>query len=459
MNKLHLFFSLVAVIASTGLSQTTAVNIGETEARMVVCRFMNHRATTGIFKAPNLADLTLAHVERSAVVANANDYYAYNVTGDGWVIVAGDDRAVPVLGYSDHGHLDFEHLPCGFKALTDGYKREMNQLRAHCPEMVPVAQSLSAPIVAPLTTTTWGQEMPYNLQCPTSEGQHCRAGCVAVAMAQVMKFWQYPQSCGTVASYYSSKIGTTLPALPPTTFDYNLMLGSYCHWDWANSLLIQDPYTDQQAQEVAKLMRYCGQAAKMTYGAEASSAQVAAQFRAIKDFGFRSTAKDVRHDLFGVSLYNIETWESMMRQELDEGRPILYSALDLSEGAHAFVCDGYDGEGLFHFNMGWYGNCDGWYVVTALKMSHPQGYQLDFVINHEMLTGIEPPEGWEPPTHEPVGDLDGNGRVDIDDLNLLVNLLLELDVSLSPGVQTDLNGDHSVDIADVNLLVNIILAH
>ena len=196
----------------------------------------------------------------------------------------------------------------------------------------------------------------------------------------------------------------------------------------------------------------------MAYNPESSGAQVTNQLRAMKDFGYTST-KHVTHDYLGVPTYSNQTWESMMREELDAGRPILYSALDLGAGAHAFICDGYDNEGMFHFNMGWYGTCDGWYVVSALKMNHYTGLSLHFSINHEMLIGIEPPAGCEPPTQSPVGDIDGSGHADVVDLNILVNLILDHDVKLSSGAQADLNGDNSVDIADVSLLVDIILKH
>ena len=458
MNKTCFLLSLLVMAAL----QATAGNLSEADARLAANRFIHRQAVaTAMFKTAPAASLTLAHAEPSQSVAGACDYYAYNVAGGGWVIISGEDRAVRVLGYSDSGCFDYGHLPCNLKALAEGYKREMDYLRSQVCEWAPAAEVESEPaiVVEPLIATTWGQSVPYNLQCPVYRDEYCVVGCVATAMAQVMKYWQYPQSCDTVASYYCSKILTRLAALPPTTFDYSLMLDSYCHWDWDNGELVQDPYTDEQAQEVAKLSRYCGQAARMSYNPQGCSTPVSSQLRAMKEFGYRPTAKAVRFDIFGVNAYNTQKWDSLMRQELDAGRPILYSALDLGKGAHAFICDGYDSEGRFHFNMGWYGNCNGWYVVSALQMYHHDGFQLDFDMNHEMLVGIEPPEGWEPSGPVLAGDLDGNGSVDVDDLNVLVNLILELDTRPAPGSKPDLNGDNSVDIVDVSLLVNLILSN
>ena len=177
----------------------------------------------------------------------------------------------------------------------------------------------------------------------------------------------------------------TVPALPATTFDYSLMLPSYCHWDYDLGELIQDTYTDEQAQEVAKLGRYCGQAVEMDYSPEGSGAYTSDQLAAMKSFGYSSSAQ--LKSKYG----NTTQWETMIRTELDAGRPILYSASDPSAGGHAFICDGYNSSNYYHFNYGWYGTCDGWYLTTALNMIHRDGEELHFNSNHQMLTGVEPP--------------------------------------------------------------------
>ena len=247
--------------------------------------------------------------------------------------------------------------------------------------------------VGPLISSTWGQEEPYDWQCPVYQGEYCVVGCVATAMAQVMNYWEYPQSCSGVASYYCSDLSKTLPALPATTFNYKLILDSYCHWDWDNSVLVQDTYTDAQAQEVAKLSRYCGQAVEMGYSPEGSGAYTWNQEQAMKDFGFRSTLELLSRSgsYWGSGGYTTAEWETMIKDEINAGRPILYSASDTNGGGgHAFICDGYNSENKFHFNLGWYGTCDGWYASTALKMSHRDGDQLKFNSGHEMIIGIQP---------------------------------------------------------------------
>lgn len=391
--KKLLKLSMLAALAVAAL-QVNAASIDANAAKGVASTFLKHHVTAknGMLNAPAMGDLSLVHAEPSAAVVGANDYYAFNIKGGGFIIVAGEDRAARVLGYSDKGALDFNHLPYGLQGLLNGYKQEVEFLLSYtADDLVIVEPKLAATAgVEPLVKTTWGQELPYCLQCPMKNGEYCVVGCIATAMAQVMYYWQYPTSCSAMPSFYSSGYGS-VPALPATTFDYSKILLSYCHWDWDNSMLVQDVYTDEQAQEVAKLSRYCGQAAKMSYSPNGSGAQVSSQLSAMKNFGYSSSAKDVSKDGWWGSNYSNSQWDSMIRTELDAGRPILYSADDPNDVGHAFICDGYNSDGYFHFNLGWYGTCDGWYLTTSLSMIHRDGSELNFSAYHEMLTGVEPP--------------------------------------------------------------------
>ena len=393
--------SLTALLLGTAAMislQALAGNVSPTDARLTAKNYFNQYVakSSGTLRAPALADMTLVHTEGSAI-AGINDYYAFNVAGGGFIIVSGEDRAVPVLGYSDHGRIDFNNLPAPLKDLLDGYKAEIEFLRSYDgDDLVPTPASFTAGgvgrTVGPLITSTWGQEMPYYLQCPIYRGEYCVVGCVATAMAQVMNYWQYPTDLPSQSRYYCYDIGAYVQALPATTVDYSLMLDSYCHWDWDKSELVQDTYTDAQAQEVAKLGRYCGQAVEMGYSPEGSGAYTDNQLSAMKLFGFTNSALYTKsYGWWGGNNYTTEEWEAMIKTEIDAGRPILYSANDPSAGGHAFICDGYNGEGKFHFNMGWYGTCDGWYVSTTLSMVHRDGESLNFSSGHEMITGIQPP--------------------------------------------------------------------
>ena len=387
---------LLAALAMLSM-QAGAANLDANAARQSAADFMRQQVQVrpGMLNAPALSDLYLVHAEPSSKVIGANDFYAFNIKGGGYVIISGEDRAARVLGYSDKGHLDFNRLPYGLKGLLAGYKQEIEFLQTYTgDDLVSEKPSINATTgVEPLIKTTWGQEMPYYLQCPMENGEYCVVGCVATAMAQVMYYWKYPTECSSISGYGGGWWGgTTVSALPATTFDYNKMLLSYCHWDWDNSELIQDTYTDEQAQEVAKLGRYCGQAVEMDYSPEGSGAYTWNQYDAmINTFGYSSSAQDVTKSSYWGSGYTTAEWEALIKTELDAGRPILYSASDPNAGGHAFICDGYNSDNYFHFNMGWYGTCDGWYLSTSLRMTHRDGEALNFSSSHEMLIGIVPP--------------------------------------------------------------------
>ena len=460
MKKIYMFKALCALMMVAVSQQAIAGNINEVAARNAASNFIRQQAPAGMFKAGVSAQLTLAHAEASSAIAEANDYYAFNVEGGGWVIIAGEDRATTVLGYSDQGTLDFDNLPCNFKGLLDGYKREIEYLQTYtADDLVPIERQGSLKeVVPPLIQTNWGQELPYYLQCPLYNNEYCVVGCVATAMAQVMKFWQYPQECSGVARYYCYDIGGYVPALPATTFDYSLMLNSYCHWDYTNSELVQDTYTDAQAQEVAKLSRYCGQAVEMGYSPEGSGAYSSDQLEAMKAFGYRSTAQYVSKG-YWYENYTTAEWEEMMKAELMAGRPILYAATDPSAGGHAFICDGLASDGKFHFNFGWYGTCDGWYVSTALNMTHRDGDELHFNSNHSMVKGVQPPEGWVPPVTVVPGDANGDGAIDVLDVTMVINYILGANPNSFKADNADVNSDGSIDVLDVTALINIILGN
>lgn len=459
ITKKFLCLCLLAA-GALGVFQASAGNIDATTARTVANQFL-HRQSAGTFQAPALADLTLTHSESSMVKTGANDYYVFNIKGGGFVIVSGEDRAAQVLGYSEKGMFDYDRLPYNIKGLLNGYKQEIEFLMNYQgDDLVPAPSSYNASAgVEPLIKTTWGQEDPYDWQCPVYQGEYCVVGCVATAMAQVMKYWQFPEGSDALERFFSSGFGY-VSALPATTFDYSLMLDSYCHWDWTNSTLVQDTYTNEQAQEVAKLSRYCGQAVEMSYSPEGSGAYTWSQLDAMIEFGYRSSAEYVQKSSYWGSGYTTAQWEAMIKAELDAGRPILYAASDVSgAGGHAFICDGYRSDGKFHFNFGWYGTCDGWYVSTALNMTHRDGEYLQFNSGHEMLTGIEPPEGWQPPTPIMMGDVDKDGNVGIADVSALIDYLLNGDATGLDLAAADMDGDGEVAIADVSALIDYLLGN
>lgn len=390
IKKLMSSFALAA-IASMAMT-ASAGNVDANAARSLASNYLNRHAA-GSLRAPSMSSLRLAHAEPSSVDAQASAYYVFNIDGGGFIIIAGEDRATQVLGYSDKGRLDFNNLPVNLKEMLDSYRMEIEYLQKDTKgDLIAAPKPQSGGSVGPLLTTTWGQEMPYFLQCPKQSGEYCVVGCVATAMAQVMYYWKYPTSCDAISSYYDYWGYGRVPGLQATTFEYDKMLDTYCEWDWANSELVQLDYTDEQAQAVAKLSRYCGQAVYMSYSPDGSGAYTDDQYDAmVNTFGYKSSAELVSKSSYWGSGYTNDEWSQMLNNEFDAGRPVLYSADDPSEGGHAFILDGYNSDGLYHVNWGWYGTGDGYYAHTALNVLHRDGSTLHFSSGHEMIIGLEPP--------------------------------------------------------------------
>lgn len=322
-------------------------------------------------------------------------YVLQNAGGEGFVILSSDDRALPVLGYSDQGTINVADMPDNFRMWLQIYEEEIAAAVSHqLPQSEAVAAEWAAlaagerttpravTAVSPLLSTTWDQGSPYNSMCPGSGWSRCPTGCVATAMAQVMKYWSYPsKGCGS-HSYVCSYNNQTLSAdFGNTTYNWSSMPNSVTSSNTA----------------VATLMFHCGVAVEMNYSASGSGAptldpygnnypSAEAAFKCY--FGYNSTLKGKRKDGFDDS-----EWINMLKAELDAGRPVMYSGFDqsLTDG-HAFVCDGYNSSNYFHFNWGWSGSNDGYFAITSLNPGSGGwgSSQYDFTYSQQALFGVEP---------------------------------------------------------------------
>lgn len=318
-----------------------AGEVTEEQALQKAQRFMQGRQ----FKQQNL---------RRAASTVGNAYYVFNAENDGgFVIVSGDDRTTPILGYGYDGNLDMENLPDNLKWWLESYAAQIaalgNGQEAAAPTVV-------GPAIEPLIQAKWNQEQPYNNMCPDGNYvdydeagfdryNRCLTGCVPTAMAQVMYYWKWPESCPALDSY-EPKEGKTLKALPATTFKWDDMTDTYSHLS-----------SDESAYAVAELMRYCGQAVHVVYGTGATSGY-ADPAAIIKTFGYSKHTQELQRDDYTTS-----RWEEIVYRELAAQRPILYSGASSTFG-HQFIVDGYDGHGLFHINWGWGGIPDSYYVLS-----------------------------------------------------------------------------------------------
>ena len=199
MKKLSLLFGLMAVTV-LGLN---AGPVDQQKAQQLGTRFMK---TTAV--AERNADIQLNSVFMAVDDERGGaDYYVFNVKGgNGFVIVAGDDRVKPILAYSTKGSFDPQDVAEGFEFTLNSFRKEIQYVREHnmvaTPDIIAEWRSVSETgslnrggqtraVVGPLCQTIWHQNYPYNSQCPEDElghGGHVYAGCVATAMGQVMKF-------------------------------------------------------------------------------------------------------------------------------------------------------------------------------------------------------------------------------------------------------------------------------
>ena len=337
-------------------------------AQTIAQQFMQVHSS-GRMMAPS-PRMILTHAEPATARMAAVDYYVFNaVDGKSFVIVSGDDRAEGILAYGD-GTLDMTDIPCNLQSMLDYYKEQMEYLHSHPGLQVQRgAPSLAASQVRylPLLTCDWSQGRPYNDQCPEyTNGERCVTGCVATAMAQVMYYWRYPAQAPSVPSLRLS--WTTLPVLPSTTFHWDDMLDVYT-----------GNYTPAQADAVSTLMRYCGQASSMDYGVDGSGTQVRCQNEAVKLMGYTHSS------MLNRSSYSKDRWLSIMLNELENGRPILFSGSG-QDGGHAYVLDGYDGEmDKFHINWGWASRGNGYFALDAFNVEG-----MTFNSSQQMLINVYP---------------------------------------------------------------------
>ena len=331
-------------------------------------------------------------------------YYIFNNEDGGFVIVAGDDCATPILGYSTEGSIDPNNLPIQLEELLNAYAEEIQLAAENNDHATDSIQALwdayystpqsrnAATTINALISTSWDQYPRYNSKCPSdhslsSLGGHPTTGCVATAMAQIMKYWEYPDK-GTGNKSYSSDYYGTLSA--------NFAITSY---DWANMpLKLSSSTSSAQNNAVAKLMYHCGVSVEMDYNCDGQGSSGAY----VVDYGYgRASAEDALKTYFGYAStlmgiiwsnsISTTTWQDMLKTELDNKRPILYAGRSINSGGHAFVCDGYDSNNKFHFNWGWGGAANGFFSLTALT---PSGY--NFSEGQQAIIDIKPADGSSP---------------------------------------------------------------
>jgi len=343
--------SLILLLVLTTISQTfaqTAQKVDEAWAEKTAQAFVN-------------TQLALKGQDLSLV--SSDGIYVYDIGTHGFVIISGNTVLPPVLGWSDQGNFpDLTEAPENFRSWIEHYSEMIDFAIANniAPEAGVQRQwdeaeqgvfgNRNATTVDPLVSTHWNQDCYYNEYCPEAPGYgwggwgggpcgHAYAGCVATAMGQVMKYWEYPATGFGSHSYTHSEYGEQSANFGATTYQWDDMPDEiFGHND-----------------AVATLLYHCGVSVNMNYSASGSGAYSADVESALRSYFGYCGAKYRQK-----TSYQEDAWIAMLKSELDQSHPVYYSGSS-GEAGHAFVCDGYDNNDFMHFNFGWSGSGDAFY--------------------------------------------------------------------------------------------------
>ncbi len=370
--------ALLALLAGTFPAIASPVSVEKAKEELVDFQMQNGELFSTRHKVSGVAELTLAY---TSVGDEGNCFYIFNAPDNGgFTIVSADDRLPLILGFSESGSFDDRRMPDNMRWWLGEYQKEISTFLREDPSMPSVAsrarrmrKKVDREPVTPLLKTTWDQTAPYNNDCPvdTRTGQRSVTGCVATAMAQVMKYHEWPlHPQGSANGVIFNN----------TTLDWENMRDSYANYNW----------TSAQAAAVALLMRQCGASVSMQYSSYASGAYSFNVPNAlIEYFDYNPSMQIQYRDYFTQN-----QWNDMVYEELAARRPVYYSGQS-NAGGHAFVCDGYLGNDLYHFNWGWSGYQDGYFRLNALNPSTggTGSYSGGYNEGQSIVTGVKRSEG------------------------------------------------------------------
>ena len=353
-----------------------------TAAKTIAINYYKHYANSAI------TDYSIAN-QLTEKNGNTNAYYIFNFAAGGFVMVAADDAALPILGFSDEQNFDPNHVPELAHAFFDSYKKEIaNIVASHLPnadteteweKIRKEAFEKSTNAVTPLLGTgtnaiIWDQGSPFSNLCPSGTP----TGCVATSMAQIMRKWNYPTTGTGSHSYTSSGYGVQSANFGATTYN------------WAQMPVNYSTSTAAQKLAVATLMYHCGVSVDMDYqpaGSGAVSYNVPPAF--INYFNYQPSA-EVKNR---ASFPSDALWMALIKADLDAGRPLCLTGDDngTAGSGHQWVCDGYNASSLFHMNWGWSGSSNAYFALTSLN---PSG--MVFNSDRQAIIRITPFSGVSP---------------------------------------------------------------
>lgn len=371
---------IVMLLMSAGMNaQTVSVD----EAKNRVLDYMNTKIARQAnapsrLKKANADRLRLAYV---AQAGNEPQLYVFNNADGGFVVAGAQEMAEDVLAYSYEGTFDYATVNPNLKYWIDSYERQIQAaVKAGIrPDMAASPKTYHPEDVSPLLQTLWDQSAPYNNMCPKIRNRSCYTGCVATAMSQVMKYYEWPVM-GTGSYTYTDYPVNEGGCGQTLTADF----GSHTY-DWANMCnKYTNVYSDAQANAVAQLMSDAGISVNMQYTDEGSGAFTEdVTYAFVKYFGYDEGIRHAYRDC-----YTDREWDNIIYNELINGRPVMYGGNSSTGEGHSFVCDGYQvATDKYHFNWGWSGMGDCYCSLSAVR-----GYGNSFNYLQDIVYGIKPAE-------------------------------------------------------------------
>ena len=320
-------------------------------------------------------------VEKYKSLAMVN---VYGIKGKGVVFISKDDDIEPVLGISDED-FDVNNMPCGMKWWLNTANKSLERMKA---KGITYSANPMAASGRPtyFIKTYWNQDKPFNNLCPQINGSAAPTGCIATAMAQIMKYYQYPAtSKGT--GIYSVTTYKDKNDKEGTTKWYKRELGHT--YQWTAMLSSYGIVSKDENDAVATLMTDAGAASQMNYQANGSGT--------IEWYAAKGFAENFRYDSLAISclqrdFYTDAEWMEMVRKEMEAKRPVLYCGSDEIEGGHAFLLDGIQEDGKVHVNWGWGKSGDGWFDIDVLRPNITGFTGEGFNIGQSMVLGFKKQE-------------------------------------------------------------------
>jgi len=357
---------LALSLLSIGLS---AAIVSENEAKSYANKFFSNGK-----EAKTVMSSELLFGTKAALTAPA--YFVFNNPDGGWVIISGEDAVNPVIAYSNTGSFKANGMPSNLKYWMSGIRDNINSARKDNlkrSETVErawqcIGERTKSGDTKTITTALWSQEDPYNQLCPKNSGESYRSvtGCVATAMAIMMRHYQWPtKGTGTLASYKTETYNTSISSI-------NISNQTYNYSDMPMTDGSSTSWTSAQKTAVATLMYHCGVMVQMdyTYG-EGSAAYSADVIPAVSaHMGYSKNAVELYRYMMPLG-----DWFFKIKGAIDAGNVLMYGGSG-DDGGHQFICDGYDVDNAkIHINWGWGGQDNGFFT---LDLSIPSSYAFDY---------------------------------------------------------------------------------